>query len=110
MTRYEDDSVLLDDEGVTIKNYRKRHDDKRISYRTIQDFELFEMGFWSGRHRLIGLSFGRPRNWFPWERNRRDKRIAVSLDVGKLILPTVTPDDPDAVAAILSEQVTSPRP
>lgn len=107
MTRYEDQTVLLDDDGLTIKNYRKPGDAKRIPYGSIEDFEVFEMGFWSGRHRLVGISIGRPRNWFPWDRNRSDKRKAISLDVGKRILPTIAPDDPQAVETILRDIVPS---
>ena len=55
----------------------------------------------SGRYRLVGMSFGRPRNWFAWDRNRNSKRIAISLDVGKWIRPTVVPEDPDAAEEIL---------
>lgn len=105
MPLYEDDTVLLDTDGVSIKNYRKRGDTKQIGYSRIEHVEVFEMGFWSGRHRLIGISAGRPRNWFPLERNRQAKHIAVALDVGRWILPTFTPDDPTAVAAILNERV-----
>jgi hypothetical protein len=74
-------------------------------YQTIRNFEVFEMGFWSGRHRLSGIGFGRPRNWFQWDRARKNKRTAISIDVGKRILPTSTPDDPDAVETILRESV-----
>jgi hypothetical protein len=105
MTHYEDKSIALDEDGLTIKNYRKPGDAKRITYRTIRSFELFEMGFWSGRHRLVGIGFGRPRNWFPWDRDRKNKRTAISIDVGKRILPTSTPDDPEAVETILRESV-----
>lgn len=105
MSLYEDDTVCLDADGVAIKNYRRRGDTKRISYEAIHRVKTFEMGFWSGRHRLIGLSAGRPRNWFPWERDRRTKRLAVSLDVGRLILPTFTPDHPGTVVAMLDEMI-----
>ena len=105
MTQYEDTSITLDEDGVTIKNYRRPGDTKRIAYQTIRSFEPFEMGFWSGRHRLVGIGFGRPRNWFQWDRDRKNKLTAISIDVGKRILPTVTPDDPDAVARILRESV-----
>jgi hypothetical protein len=105
MTHYEDTSIALDENGVTIKNYRKPGDTKRIAYQAIRSFEHFEMGFWSGRHRLIGIGFGRPRNWFQWDRDRKTKRTAISIDVGKRIFPTATPDHPDAVETILRESV-----
>ncbi len=42
MTHYEDDSVQLDDIGITSKNYRKRGDTKCISYSTIHDVERLD--------------------------------------------------------------------
>ena len=68
MTPYEDEAILLDKDGVTIKNYRRPGDTKRIAYGSIQSFEAFEMGLWTGRYRLVGMSLGRPRNWFHWDR------------------------------------------
>ena len=65
------------------------------------------MGFWTGRHRLVGISFGRPRNWFHWDRNRNRKSTAISLDVGGWIRPTIVPDDPEAVEEILRAQVVN---
>jgi hypothetical protein len=105
MTHYEDKSIALDDEGLTIKNYRKRGDTKHIAYSAIRSFEAFEMGFWTGRHRLVGIGLGRPRNWFQWDRDRNSKHTAISIDVGKRIFPTTTPDDPAAVETILRETV-----
>ena len=101
MTRYEDDAILLDDDGLTIKSYRRPGDEKRIEYRSIRSFEMFQMGFWTGRHRLVGIGFGRPRNWFHWDRDRNSKRTAISLDVGGWLRPTIVPEDSDAVAEIL---------
>lgn len=103
MIHYEDDSILLNADHLTIKNYRRPGDMKRVSYTAIRSFESFEMGFWSGRHRLVGIGFGRPRAWFQWDRGRRGKSTAISIDIGKRILPTVTPDDPEAVEAVLRE-------
>jgi hypothetical protein len=105
MARYEDDVIALDEVAATIKNYRKPGDAKRIEYSSIRNVERFEMGFWSGRFRLVGMSFGRPRNWFAWDRNHNDKRIAISFDVGKWIRPTVVPEDPDAANEALREAV-----
>jgi hypothetical protein len=101
MTAYQDDTVLLDEAAVTIQNYWRPGGSKRIAYTEIKDLERFEMGFWSGRHRLVGISLGRPRNWFPWDSTRNGKTSAISLDVGGLLHPTIVPDDPEVVEEIL---------
>ena len=103
MADYEDDTVELDAEGLRIKSYRGPGRAKHILYREIRDFEVFEMGFWSGRYRLVGMPLAKPRNWFPWDRNRRGKTTAIGLDVGRLIRPTIVPDNPTAVIEILRE-------
>ena len=104
---YDDDTVQLDDDGLSIKNSRARGASRRIEYGAIRRVETFEMGFWSGRHRVAGISPGRPRNWFAWERGRSAKQVAVALDVGTWVRPTFTPDDPGAVIAILDERVAT---
>ena len=102
-TLYEDDTVMLDEEGVTLKSRRRRGNPRRITYRSIRNREMFDMGLWSGRLRVVGISFGRPRNWFPAGRSRINKDVAISLDVGRLLHPVIIPDDPRAVDAILGK-------
>lgn len=101
MTRYEDKTVLLDNVGVTIKSYLRPGGARHIPYGSIQDVEVFEMGFWTGRHQLVGISPGRPRSWFHWDRSRNKRHKAISLDVGKWIRPTFAPDDPQAAEETL---------
>ncbi len=106
MARYEDEAIALDDDAVTIKSYRRPGDAKHIEYASIRNIEVFEMGFWTGRHRVVGMSLGRPRNWFHWDRDRGNKRTAISLDVGGWTRPTIVPDDPKAVEEILRGAVS----
>lgn len=108
MPRYEDGALLLDEDGVTIKSYRRPGGAKHIPYSSIRKFEVFEMGFWTGRHRLVGISLGRPRDWFHWDRDREARSTAISLDVGRWIRPTVVPEDPDAVEKILRTVIIIP--
>jgi hypothetical protein len=101
---YEDATVALDLDGVTIESYRWKGDVKRVPYEKIRDVEVFEMGFWSGKFRVVGISFGRPRNWFPWGRSEHNLSTAISLDVGGWLRPTLVPDDPAAVERMLRDQ------
>ena len=100
---YQDETVVLDDLGLTIKSLRWRGDERRITYGDIEHTEMFEMGLWSGRFRLVGISFGRPRSWFPRGRSRTNKSVAIALDLGRLIHPVIVPDDPLVVNALLGE-------
>lgn len=44
-----------------------------------------------------------PRYWASLDPGRPSKRVALILDLGRGVSPVVTPDDPDAVAAIIRE-------
>ena len=50
-TIYDDDTVCLDDHGITIKNYFYPGHRRFIAYETIRSAALIELGRWSGRHR-----------------------------------------------------------
>ncbi len=104
MPDYEDDIVVLDDDYLLIKSYRWPGDKKSIPYRQIEDVEVFEVGFWTGRHQLVGLPLGRPHNWFSWNRSRKGRQTAVGLDLGRWVRPTIVPEDAAMVADILRKR------
>ena len=101
MNTYEDAVVAIDDELQTNKSYRYTGDEYRIPLSTIRSVEHFAMGFWSGKYRVVGISFGRLRSWFARGRSATNRTHAISLDVDRLIKPTFVPDDPQAVADLL---------
>ena len=103
LNTYEDDTVEIDGNNVTIKRYFIRGRSKVIPLSSIRGVETFDMGPLTGRWRIIGLGPGRPRSWFAWDRKRRTKSVAISLDVGRWIRPAFSPSDPAAVAQILEE-------
>lgn len=110
MTRYEDATIRIDDDIVIIKGRGPLRRDRRINRAHISRVETFEMGLWSGRARLVGISPLRPRNWFYWDRARRHKTTAVGIDHGRFLRPTVTPDDPETVAQLLRSQAEPHHP
>lgn len=103
MSYYEDDAVVLDPEGITIRSYWYPGNKRTIAYSSIRDISSIELGALTGRHRLVGLGFRRPRHFFHWDRRRSSKNQAISLDVGGFIQVVVTPDDHEAVLAIIDE-------
>ncbi len=110
MTRYEDATIRIDDDIVVIKGGGPLRRDRHINRADIHGVETFEMGLWSGRARLVGISPLRPRNWFYWDRARRHKTIAVGIDLGRFLRPTVTPDVPETVAQLLHPQAEPHQP
>ena len=103
LNTYEDETVAIDSNNVTIKRYFTRGGSKVIPLSSIRGFDVFDMGPLTGRWRIIGLGPGRPRNWFAGDRKRRAKGVAISLDIGRWIKPAFSPSDPAAVVQILEE-------
>jgi hypothetical protein len=48
--------------------------------------------------------------WWNLGIRRLDTDVALVLDLGRPVLPTITPDDPAAVERILTERATLSRP
>jgi hypothetical protein len=46
-------------------------------------------------------------HWWNLDRSRPQKRLALVLETGKRIRPTITPDDPEAVEVILPDHGVS---
>ena len=103
MNLYEDSAILLNEEGVTITNYRYPGHRRHIPYTSIRHHQLFELGPLTGRYRLVGLGFRRPRHFFHWDRARSSKTHALALDTGRRIHPVISPDDPVRVMQLLDE-------
>jgi len=57
-----------------------------------------------GRGRIWGSSDF--VHWYNLDPNRTKKAEALELDVGGRVVPTITPDDPDAVERILVAHLT----
>ncbi len=101
MTIYQDDTVTVSEDGLTLHNYRWKGDRRVIPAGSIDAVERFGMGPWSGRYRLVGIGFGRPRSWFAFGKSRTNRTTAVSVDTGAIIKPTFVPDDVAAVEEAL---------
>lgn len=101
MTSYEDPTVVVDDDGITIRNHLLPGRSRRVLFADIVDVEVIELGFFSGRHQLVGIGPLRPRTFFHWDRSRAAKQQGIVLDVGRFLRLAVTPDDPTYVAQLL---------
>jgi hypothetical protein len=102
---YEDSSVRLDDDGITIRRYYfPLAGSKRIAYSDIRGVKSEEMTFASGGGRIWGATD--PRYWFPLDIHRPRKKRLLILDIGARVHPCITPDDPDRVVELLSGRIT----
>lgn len=107
MSHYEDPAVRLDDQGLTIKSYFRPRHERHIPFASIRRVGLIEIGPLSGRYRLVGLGFRRPRNYFHWDTNRSSKTHAVEIDTGRFFRPTITPDHPQEVVDLIERSIPS---
>jgi hypothetical protein len=106
MNHYEDAVIRLDESGVTVKSRARPERPRHIPYTQIIAAETVELKIGTGRFRLIGISPGRPRDWFHWDRSRSDKTTGIRLDLGRFFRIVITPDDPQAVLEAIRTRMT----
>jgi hypothetical protein len=99
--RYDDGNIACDETRLLIRRYYP-WGDKRIPYASIKSVKRLPIRI--RRWRLSGS--GDFIHWWSLDLNRRKKRVALDIDVGRRIHPTITPDDPDAVELILNQHAT----
>lgn len=100
---YDDATIRVDAEGVTIKRYyfplgRSKH----ISFDEIAGVDVQPAGLMA-KWRLWGSN--NLTNWMPLDNRRPGKDQLVEFDIGRRIKPTVTPDDPERVVALVRERL-----
>jgi hypothetical protein len=99
---YDDGAIRCDDQGLSIRRYYP-WGTKRIRYTSIEGVETLPL---TGpqkvrKWRLWGS--GDFVHWWNLDPRRPQKSVALVIDVGRRIRPTITPDDPTAVARTLTE-------
>jgi hypothetical protein len=88
-------------DAVLIRGYYFPWGTKRVPYQFIREVRRVPMGPATGRGRVWGSTT--LRYWASLDPGRPRKQTALILDSGQHIKPFITPDDPDAVAAVISE-------
>ncbi len=101
---YDDGRIACDDRGVIIRWYYL-WGRKKIPYSQIRSVSKRPLRRVRGRWRLWGS--GDFVHWYNLDGNRPNKSVELVLDVGGRVRPVITPDDPDAVAAIVAEKTTA---
>lgn len=102
---YEDSTVRVDDDGVTVFRYYFPFATKKfIPYARIRAVDSGVLPGFGGRWRLWGTSDF--MNWFALDVRRPLKDTAVVLDVGRRVAPTFTPEDSDAVVDAIRVRLT----
>jgi hypothetical protein len=101
-TAYDDGGIRCDDQGLTIRRYYL-WGAKRIRYSSIRGVETLPLTGPSRVRRWRIWGSGDFIHWWNLDPHRPKKNTALVIDVGHRVRPTITPDDPTAVARILTE-------
>jgi hypothetical protein len=90
-------------QGLVIRGYYFPWGGRKvIPYGRIRGVERYEMRALTGKWRIWGTSS--PRYWLNLDPRRPRKSVALILDLGRRVRPVITPDDPDAVQAIIERR------
>jgi len=100
-TAYHDRWIDCTDDAVLIRGYYFPWGTKRIPYGAIRQVRRVPIGVFTGKGRIWGSTT--LRYWASLDPGRPSKTEALILDTGASVLPFITPDDPDAVAAAIRE-------
>jgi hypothetical protein len=101
-TLYDDGKIVCDDAGLLIRRYYP-WGDKRIPYASIRSVKRLPIRV--RKWRLWGS--GDLRHWWNLDPGRPEKAIALDIDTGRRIHPTITPDDSEAVERIINPHLTT---
>lgn len=100
---YDDGRISCDEAGIRIGLYYP-WGAKRIPYASIKGVKTLPLTGASAMRRWRIWGSGDFVHWWNLDPGRPHKDVALILDVGRHILPTITPDDPGAVERILRER------
>lgn len=95
---YDDGRITCDDAGITIGWYYL-WGDKRIHYDEIRSAKTFQLRRLRGKWRIWG---GDLVHWYNLDGRRPGKTMGIELNLGGRVRPCITPDDPEAVARIIT--------
>lgn len=99
MSDYRDRWIECDADAIRIRGYYFPWGTKRIPYGSIRSVRQVELSPMRGKARIWGTAS--PRYWASLDPGRPRKGRGLILDVGRFVHPFITPDDCDAVEAII---------
>ena len=101
---YDDGGIACDEKTLIIRRYYP-WGAKRVPYTAIKSVARRALSPARGQWRIWGS--GDLVHWWNLDTGRPRKTVALELDVGGRVRPTITPKDPDAVDRILTDHLSS---
>ncbi len=103
MGTYRDRRIECTATDVRLRGYYFPWGTRSIPYATIRSWDRFTLTALHGKGRVWGS--GDFRHWANFDPRRPEKEVGFFLDVGRRVIPLVTPDDPDAFENVIRERV-----
>jgi hypothetical protein len=103
---YEDGGIRCDDRDLTIRRYYPRGA-KRIPYSSIRGVERLPLTGLNKVRRWRIWGSGDFVHWWNFDAERPKKKLALVIDIGSHVRPTITPDDPEAVENVIADRRTA---
>ncbi|HVW79964.1 MAG TPA: hypothetical protein VHB69_03365 [Mycobacteriales bacterium] len=104
---YADDQVACTDTDLVIKRYYLWGSSKRLPYSAIIGVRRLELTGLNAVRRWRIWGSGDFVHWWNLDPRRPRKSVALVLDIGGHVKPTITPEDPDRVEELLRAHGTS---
>lgn len=101
---YDDGRIACDSEGLVIRRYYL-WGAKRIPYASIKGVKDLPLTGVNAVRRWRIWGSGDFVHWWNLDPQRPNKELALVIDVGRRVRPTITPDDPQAVERIIKERL-----
>jgi hypothetical protein len=103
MERYRDDRIVCTDTEVRIDWYYFPFGSKTIPYSSIRSLERFALSPLRGNWRIWGS--GDLKHWLNLDTKRPKKSAGFIFDLGKSVMPVVTPDNPDVFEQVVRQHL-----
>ncbi len=101
MSEYQDRWIQCTPNEIRVRAYYFPWGTKRIPYGSIRALDRFTMTPRRGKGRIWGS--GDFEHWANLDPQRPSKSVGFFLDVGRRVVPLLTPDDPDAFEVAVRE-------
>ena len=96
---YRDRWIECDSEALHIRGYYFPWGTKRIRYGDIRGLRRIRLTLLGGKGRIWGTA--NLKYWLSLDPRRPAKETGLILDIGHAVHPVITPDDADAVEALI---------
>ncbi len=100
---YDDGNIACNETMLIIRRYYPWFGAKKIPYESIQSVRSFTVTSRSGKWRIFGS--GDLRHWWNFDSSRPGKTTGLEIDLGRRVMPTITPDDAAVVERVIGEHI-----